>query len=141
MATSSDARSTGSGFRNSVLTSVKIAVFTPIPSASDATAAAVKAGDRRNVRSAKRTSFQSCSMPSHGSAPARKFEVQSAKFEVSLYAMAERLSMIRSYTWADLLTLGNATCGTVTIFACLSYIAGEQTQWLWAAFVLPVLAL
>jgi len=55
--------------------------------------------------------------------------------------MAERLSMIRSYTWADLLTLGNATCGTVTIFACLSYIAGEQTQWLWAAFVLPVLAL
>jgi CDP-diacylglycerol--serine O-phosphatidyltransferase len=55
--------------------------------------------------------------------------------------MAERLSMIRSYTWADLLTLGNATCGTVTIFACLSYIAGEQSRWLWAAFVLPVVAL
>jgi CDP-diacylglycerol--serine O-phosphatidyltransferase len=51
------------------------------------------------------------------------------------------LSMIRSYTWADLLTLGNASCGTVTIFACLSYIAGDQSRWLWVAFVLPVVAL
>jgi CDP-diacylglycerol--serine O-phosphatidyltransferase len=48
--------------------------------------------------------------------------------------------MIRSYTWADLLTLGNASCGTVTIFACLSYIAGEQSRWLWTAFVLPLVA-
>ena len=48
--------------------------------------------------------------------------------------------MIRSYTWADLLTLANATCGTVTIFACLSYIAGDQTRWLWTAFVLPLAA-
>jgi CDP-diacylglycerol--serine O-phosphatidyltransferase len=55
--------------------------------------------------------------------------------------MAERLSMIRSYTWADLLTLGNASCGTVTIFACLSYIAGDQTRYLWTAFLLPVMAL
>src|SRR5215510_6609801 len=55
--------------------------------------------------------------------------------------MAERLSMIRSYTWADLITLGNATCGTVTIFACLSYIAGDKTRYLWTAFVLPVVAL
>lgn len=49
--------------------------------------------------------------------------------------------MIRSYTWADLLTLANASCGTVSIFACLSYIAGEQSRWLWTAFVLPVVAL
>jgi len=48
--------------------------------------------------------------------------------------------MIRSYTWADLLTLGNASCGTVSIFACLSYIAGEQKNWLWTAFVLPLIA-
>lgn len=48
--------------------------------------------------------------------------------------------MIRSYTWADLLTLGNASCGTVTIFACLSYIAGDQSRWLWTAFVLPLAA-
>jgi len=48
--------------------------------------------------------------------------------------------MIRSYTWADLLTLANASCGTVSIFACLSYISGDQTRWLWTAFVLPVFA-
>ena len=50
------------------------------------------------------------------------------------------LSMIRSYTWADLLTLGNASCGTISIFACLSYIAGDQSGWLWTAFVLPIIA-
>lgn len=49
--------------------------------------------------------------------------------------------MIRSYTWADLLTLANASCGTVSIFACLSYISGDQSRWLWTAFVLPVFAL
>ena len=48
--------------------------------------------------------------------------------------------MIRSYTWADLLTLANASCGTVTVFMCLSYIAGEQTRLLWTAFVLPLFA-
>src|SRR5512134_3126494 len=51
------------------------------------------------------------------------------------------LSMIRSYTWADLLTLANASCGTVSVFACLSYIAGDQSRWLWTAFVLPLFAL
>jgi CDP-diacylglycerol--serine O-phosphatidyltransferase len=55
--------------------------------------------------------------------------------------MTTRLSMLRAYTWADLLTLANASCGTVTIFACLSYIAGDQSRWLWTAFVLPLLAL
>jgi len=49
--------------------------------------------------------------------------------------------MIRSYTWADLLTLANASCGTISIFACLHYLAREQSPWLWAAFVLPVFAL
>lgn len=49
--------------------------------------------------------------------------------------------MIRSYTWADLFTLANAACGTVTVFACLSYLAGDQERWLWTAFALPVLAL
>lgn len=52
-----------------------------------------------------------------------------------------RLSMIRSYTWADLLTLANASCGTVSVFACLSYLAGDQSRWLWTAFVLPMFAL
>lgn len=55
--------------------------------------------------------------------------------------MGTKPSMIRSYTWADLLTLANAGCGTVSVFACLSYLAGDQEQWLWTAFALPVLAL
>jgi CDP-diacylglycerol---serine O-phosphatidyltransferase len=53
----------------------------------------------------------------------------------------QRLSMIRSFTPADLLTLANASCGTLSIFACLSYIAGDRSPQIWAAFTLPVLAL
>jgi CDP-diacylglycerol--serine O-phosphatidyltransferase len=49
--------------------------------------------------------------------------------------------MLRSYTPADLLTLANASCGTVTVFACLSYLAGDQSRWLWTAFALPCAAL
>ena len=49
--------------------------------------------------------------------------------------------MIRSYTWADLLTLANASCGTLSMFACLSYIAGDRTRQIVAAFVLPIFAL
>ena len=51
------------------------------------------------------------------------------------------LSMLRSYTPADLLTLGNASCGTVSIFLCLAYIADDRSGQLWAAFLLPVVAL
>ena len=53
----------------------------------------------------------------------------------------KRLSMIRSYTLADLFTLGNASCGTVTIFLCLGFIANEKVAELWAAFLLPLVAL
>ena len=53
----------------------------------------------------------------------------------------ERLSMLRSYTPADLITLANATCGTLSIFACLSFIEGDRSAPIWAAFVLPVVAL
>ena len=49
--------------------------------------------------------------------------------------------MLRSYTPADLLTLANASCGTVTIFLCLGYIEDAKSATLWAAFVLPVFAL
>ena len=49
--------------------------------------------------------------------------------------------MLRSYTLADLLTLANASCGTLSIFACLSYIAGDRSRQIWAAFALPVAAL
>lgn len=49
--------------------------------------------------------------------------------------------MVRSYTPADLLTLGNAVCGTLSVFACLSYMEDDRSRQIWAAFVLPVVAL
>ncbi|MEO5698606.1 MAG: CDP-diacylglycerol--serine O-phosphatidyltransferase [Burkholderiaceae bacterium] len=59
-----------------------------------------------------------------------------------MFAETKRhLSMFRSYTPADLLTLANASCGTLSVFACLSYIEDNRSRQLWAAFVLPVLAL
>lgn len=54
---------------------------------------------------------------------------------------ARRLSMLRSYTPADMLTLANASCGTLSVFACLSYIEDDRSTVLWAAFLLPVFAL
>ena len=53
----------------------------------------------------------------------------------------QALSLFRSYTPADLLTLGNASCGMLSLFACLSYLEGDRSRQIWAAFLLPVLAL
>ncbi len=41
-----------------------------------------------------------------------------------------RLSLIRSYTWADLLTLANASCGTISVcdvhpFSLLFAVSGS----------------
>ena len=49
--------------------------------------------------------------------------------------------MLRSYTPADALTIGNAACGTIAIFLCLDYIAADNRRFLWAAFLLLPLAL
>ena len=49
--------------------------------------------------------------------------------------------MLRSYNTADLFTLGNASCGTISIFLCLNYIAENGNRFFWAAFVLLFLAL
>jgi CDP-diacylglycerol---serine O-phosphatidyltransferase len=51
------------------------------------------------------------------------------------------MSMLRSYTPADLLTIGNAACGTIAIFLCLDYIAADNRRFLWGAFVLLPVAL
>ncbi len=48
--------------------------------------------------------------------------------------------MLREYALADLFTAGNAACGTVSIFLCLNYIAEDDPQFLWMAFVLIPLA-
>src|SRR5688572_21731182 len=51
------------------------------------------------------------------------------------------LSMLRSYTAADALTIGNASCGTIAIFLCLDYVASGSAKFLWVAFFLLPLAL
>jgi CDP-diacylglycerol---serine O-phosphatidyltransferase len=49
--------------------------------------------------------------------------------------------MLRSFTAADVLTIGNASCGTVAIFLCLDYVATGSARFLWVAFLLLPLAL
>ena len=51
------------------------------------------------------------------------------------------MSMLRSYTAADALTIGNAACGTIAIFLCLDYLAADSRRFLWAAFLLLPMAL
>jgi len=42
--------------------------------------------------------------------------------------------MLRSYTPADALTIGNAACGTIAIFLCLDFLATDSRRFLWLAF-------
>ena len=49
--------------------------------------------------------------------------------------------LLRSFALADVLTFANATCGTVSIFLCLSFLAEGQRGLVWAIFVLLPLAL
>ncbi len=49
--------------------------------------------------------------------------------------------MLRTFALADLVTLGNAACGTGAIFLCLAYVAERDRSLLWAAFVLLPIAL
>jgi CDP-diacylglycerol--serine O-phosphatidyltransferase len=51
------------------------------------------------------------------------------------------VSMLRSYTPADFLTIGNAVCGTISIFLCLDFLATDSRRFLWIAFFLLPLAL
>jgi len=53
----------------------------------------------------------------------------------------QHLSMLRSYTVADIFTLANGTCGTISIFLCLDYIAEGRNQFFWVAFLLLFAAL
>ena len=49
--------------------------------------------------------------------------------------------MLRSYTPADALTIGNASCGTIAILLCLDYMAFGDHRRLWAAILLLPIAL
>jgi CDP-diacylglycerol--serine O-phosphatidyltransferase len=56
-------------------------------------------------------------------------------------ANRRHMSMLRSYTPADALTIGNAACGTIAMFLCLDYIAADNRRFLWTAFILLPAAL
>jgi CDP-diacylglycerol--serine O-phosphatidyltransferase len=56
-------------------------------------------------------------------------------------APRRHLSMLRSYTWADVFTIGNAVCGSIAIFLCLDYLATDHRRLLWIAFLLLPAAL
>ena len=60
---------------------------------------------------------------------------------MSMNAPRRHMSMLRSYTPADALTIGNAACGTIAIFLCLNYLAEDERRFLWTAFLLLPLAL
>jgi CDP-diacylglycerol--serine O-phosphatidyltransferase len=60
---------------------------------------------------------------------------------VHVTAPRRHLSLFRSFTPADVLTVGNASCGTIAIFLCLDYLASDNRRFLWTAFVLLPLAL
>lgn len=55
--------------------------------------------------------------------------------------MTKRFSLLRTFVLADLVTMGNAGCGTGAIFACLAYLAERRTSWAWTAIVLLPVAL
>jgi len=54
----------------------------------------------------------------------------------------KHFSMLRSFAPADIITIGNAACGTASIFLCLSYLGNDlHRPYLWAAFGLLPAAL
>ncbi len=50
-------------------------------------------------------------------------------------------SMFRSFALADLITLGNASCGMAAIFLCLNQASGTHGPYFWIVFVLLPVAL
>jgi CDP-diacylglycerol---serine O-phosphatidyltransferase len=53
----------------------------------------------------------------------------------------KRFSLVRTFVLADLITLGNAFCGTGAVLASMSYVASGDRSAIWGALVLLPLAL
>lgn len=51
------------------------------------------------------------------------------------------LTLLRSMTPADFLTLGNGACGMLAVLLSIRYAGSGQARWLWIAFALLPLAL
>lgn len=56
-------------------------------------------------------------------------------------ASKKHLSMLRTFTVADAVTMVNAACGTGAIFACVRYAATTDPTFAWLAFSLLPIAL
>ncbi len=54
---------------------------------------------------------------------------------------AKRFSLIRTFVFADFLTLGNGFCGTGSVLALMQYLVTNNDRWLNAAMALLPLAL
>jgi CDP-diacylglycerol--serine O-phosphatidyltransferase len=52
-----------------------------------------------------------------------------------------RFSMIRSFVFADLLTLGNGFCGSGSVLAAMQYLVTSESRWLMTAMALLPVAL
>jgi len=52
-----------------------------------------------------------------------------------------RFSMIRSFVFADLLTLGNGFCGAGAVLASMEFLVTAEARWLWVAMGLLPFAL
>lgn len=74
---------------------------------------------------APRSGARPSTLPSVSGAPAKK----------------KPFSLIRTFVLADLITLGNAFCGTGAVLASMSYVATGQRGAIWTALVLLPLAL
>src|SRR6188508_1993419 len=53
----------------------------------------------------------------------------------------KHLTMLRSHTAADALTMANASCGTISLFLCLDYVATGSNRYIAIAFLMLPLAL
>lgn len=61
-----------------------------------------------------------------------------AKSDLTGAPRRPHFQMLRSFSWADLLTFGNASCGMVSLFLCLYYLTEGEGAFLWGVFlVLP----
>jgi CDP-diacylglycerol--serine O-phosphatidyltransferase len=49
--------------------------------------------------------------------------------------------MIRSFVFADFLTLGNGFCGSGAVLAAMQYLITAEARWLWVAMILLPVAL
>lgn len=54
---------------------------------------------------------------------------------------AKRFSMIRSFVFADFLTLGNGFCGAGSVLAAMQYLVTGEDQWLITSMILLPVAL